>query len=288
MDKVDRLGWAAGITTRCHGVKVGVRVNDPRLLDEVIDRLPPGWKPAEGPVDMLFSILDGESGTALAGRRGVKRFHLLYAMAARLARTRQLHEVLEIFRQEITLLVASMTRIRAFVHCGAVRWKGHAIVVPGESGTGKSSLVAELVRLGAQYYSDEYALLDSRGRVHPYHLPLRLDAPDTDEWDFRRVPLEDLGGRKAVVPAPIGLALLTSYREGASWRPRPVSRGRGVLGLMECTIGARYRPSWMMQTFETALQPALVLRGVRGEVADVAPRILDRLERHVAQARNTG
>jgi hypothetical protein len=31
--------------------------------------------------------------------------------------------------------------------------------------------VAELVRAGATYYSDEFAVLDSRGRVHPFPRP---------------------------------------------------------------------------------------------------------------------
>ncbi len=112
MEKVDRLGWAAGVSVRCYGVKVGVRVNDPATLDEVIERLPPGWTSAEGPVDMLYSILNGEVGKSLSGRRGVKHFHLLYGMAARLARSVHLRAVLEIFRQEAQLLVAQLTRTR--------------------------------------------------------------------------------------------------------------------------------------------------------------------------------
>ena len=285
MEKVDRLGWAAGVSVRCYGVKVGVRTNDRETLQQIVDLLPPGWTPADGPVDMLYSILNGDAGKALSGRRGMKRFHLLYGMAARIARTHYLREALEIFRQEVQLLVAQMTRTRAFLHCGAVRWKGRAILVPGESGSGKSSLTAELVRAGAQYYSDEYAILDGRGRVHPYHLPLSLDEPDTDAWDFRPVSVEDLGGRKAISPAPVGLVLLTQYREGARWRPRAQTNGRGVLALMGHAVGARYRPSWMMQCLRSTLKPALVLKGVRGEASDIAPLALERLEQHVGSAK---
>ena len=55
-----------------------------------------------------------------------------------------------------------------FVHAGVVQWKGQAIVVPGRTETGKSSLVMALVKAGGEYFSDEYAVLDREGRVHPY------------------------------------------------------------------------------------------------------------------------
>ena len=53
-------------------------------------------------------------------------------------------------------------------HAGVVGWRGRAIVIPGRSHAGKSTLVAELVRRGAVYYCDEFAVLHETGRVHPY------------------------------------------------------------------------------------------------------------------------
>ena len=41
-------------------------------------------------------------------------------------------------------------------------------MVPGRSLSGKSTLVLSFVERGADYYSDEYAVFDSEGRVHPY------------------------------------------------------------------------------------------------------------------------
>jgi len=59
-----------------------------------------------------------------------------------------------------------------------VAWRGRAILLPGRSYVGKSTLVMELVRAGAVYYSDEYAVLDARGRVHPFAQPVALREPD--------------------------------------------------------------------------------------------------------------
>ena len=71
-------------------------------------------------------------------------------------------------RQDIDQAVARRSPRLLFVHAGVVGWRGLAIVIPGRGSTGKSTLVAELVRRGAVYYSDAFAVLDEAGRVHPY------------------------------------------------------------------------------------------------------------------------
>ena len=61
----------------------------------------------------------------------------------------------------IRVQVATSSETRVFVHAGVVGWHGRAIVIPGESRSGKSELVTALVQAGATYYSDEYAVLDA-------------------------------------------------------------------------------------------------------------------------------
>ena len=62
MAKIDRLGWADGMSFISYGVRVGVRVNDPSILKEVIARLPPGSKRASLPVvDQLYSVIGGSA-----------------------------------------------------------------------------------------------------------------------------------------------------------------------------------------------------------------------------------
>ena len=88
----------------------------------------------------------------------------------------------DVFRwlcQDIDNAVAQRSRQMLFVHAGVVGWRGLAIVIPGRSHTGKSTLVAELVRRGAVYYSDEFAVLDDTGRVHPYRRTLVLRERET-------------------------------------------------------------------------------------------------------------
>src|SRR5919198_2175039 len=169
MAKLDRLGWAAATSFEAYGVRLGVRVNKPEVLPGLADRFPPGSRPTTSPlVDRLYSLWLGE-------RRGsVRGFHLLYAGVARRARTTSVEEALEALESDLRLSVAAAARRRVFVHAGVVGWRGRAIVLPGRSCSGKTTLVAELLRAGATYLSDEFAVIDGRGRVHPFAKPLSI------------------------------------------------------------------------------------------------------------------
>ena len=165
MDKIDRLGWAAGINFISYGLRIGVRVNDPAIIDKVTEQLPPDWKPTTSSVvDRVYSIIAGGAGS----RPGIRRYSLVYANAGRIARTPELFQALDAFESDLQLYVAEEAPRRVFVHAGVVRWRGKAILIPGRSFSGKTTLTAELVKAGATYYSDEYAVLDGQGRVHPY------------------------------------------------------------------------------------------------------------------------
>src|ERR1700693_1845499 len=218
MEKIDRLGWAAGIAFTAYGVSVGIRVSDPYVLERVRALLPPGWKPAGKPtVRRLYSLVVGGP----TSRPGVRRFNLLYSNAARLVRTHDLEETLTQIETELELYIADRAPRRTFVHAGVVGWNGQAILIPGRSFSGKSSLVNALVKAGASYYSDEFAVLDERGRVHPYPIPLGI-RPGRDGAPRMKCRVEELGGVAGVGPLPVGLVLITRYVSGTRFRPRPL------------------------------------------------------------------
>jgi hypothetical protein len=272
MKKIDRLGWAAGLSFTSYGVRVGVRVNSPEALGLVRDYLPPGWKQSSAPrVERLYSLVVG--GPA---RPGVRRFNLLYGNVTRLARTVNLDEALEKFESDLHLYVAEMARRRVFVHAGVVGWKGRALLLPGRSYSGKTTLVAELVRAGATFYSDEYAVLDGQGRVHPYARPLQIREDASGRQ--KKYPVEKLGGRAGGRPLPVKLVVVSSYRPGAKWRPRELSAGRGVLEMLAQTVSARRRPGGAFDALERVAKGALILKGARGEAAETADALLKYLD----------
>jgi hypothetical protein len=270
MEKIDRLGWAAGIAFTAYGLSVGIRVSDRRVLDRVKGLLPPGWKPAAKPtVRRLYSLIAGGP----TRRPGVRRFNILYSDAARLLRSHDLEETLGQLELDLELYIADRAPRRTFVHAGVVGWNGQAIVIPGRSFSGKSSLVKALVKAGASYYSDEFAVLDERGRVHPYPTPLAMRAGQ-DGGPITKYRAEELGGVMGVGPLPVGLVLFTRYADGTRFRPRPLSAGRAVLELLAHTLPARRRPARVLDALTQAVARALLLRGTRGEAEETARQIL--------------
>jgi len=78
----------------------------------------------------------------------VRRYSLLYYGPARLVRTMDLEEVFEALESNLHFTVAVSAQRRIFMHAGVVGWRGRAIVIPGRSMSGKTTLVAELVTNG--------------------------------------------------------------------------------------------------------------------------------------------
>ena len=253
-----------------YGVRVGVRVNSPHVLDRLAEYLPPEWKPsAARTVEKLYSLLVGGEGS----RPGVRRLNLLYSNAGRIARSIDLEQVLDSFESDLHLHIAEMALRRVFVHAGVVGWRGHAIVIPGRSFSGKTTLVAELVRAGATYYSDEYAVLDSRGRVHPFSRPLAVRESGVHKQ--RKYLVEALGGQAGVKPLPVGLVVVSKYKEGSRWRPRKLSAGQAALALLDNTISIRRQPEVAFNTLQRVVCGASVLKGFRGEAGEVVGSILE-------------
>lgn len=271
MERVDRLGWAAGIAFTAYGVSVGVRVSDADVLERVRALLPPGWKPArKSTVRRLYSLIVGGP----TSRPGVRRFNILYSDATRLLRTHDLEEALRQLEFDLELYIADRAPRRTFVHAGVVGWNGQAIVIPGRSFSGKSSLVKALVKAGALYYSDEFAVLDERGRVHPYPIPLAI-RPGSDGAPSIKRTVEELGGVAGVGPLPVGLVLITRYVSGRHFRPRQLSVGRAVLELLAHALPARRRPGRVIDALTQVVSQALVLRGTRGDAEETARHILE-------------
>jgi hypothetical protein len=266
MQKLDRLGWAAGIGFQAYGWRIGIRVNNPEALDRVRQCLPPDWQPSPTPfVDQLYSLRVGRAGPR-------SRYpHLLHAGVRLAARTADLDEACAILEGDIRLFLAEHARARIFIHAGVVGWHGRALLVPGRSYSGKSTLVAALLRAGATYYSDEYAVIDSQGLVHPYARDLKLrDGPQTQSH-----PPEQFGGRSATGPLRVGLIVLTRYQPGVRWRSRPLSHGQALLEVLNHTVPARSRPEEALTALQGMLPGSAVIKGLRGEAEETASLLLD-------------
>ncbi|HWN98586.1 MAG TPA: hypothetical protein VNS63_04885 [Blastocatellia bacterium] len=275
MQKLDRLVWADGISIRAYGMRIGLRATKKGALEEFLPSLPPGWKTMRSQVvDRLYSVIVGGE----SAHRNIRLFNLVYANANRIARTPELHQAIDAFETDLQMYVAEMSPHRLFVHAGVVAWRGKAVVIPGKSFSGKSTLTSELVKAGAIYYSDEYAVLDARGRVHHYARPLSIRESGHLERP-KKYQVEALGGRAGNKPLPVGLVVVSKYREGATWRPRRLSAGEGALELIANTVSARREPQRVLSTLNQVVAGAPVLKGFRGDARQVVDYIFETLSR---------
>src|ERR1700732_1577297 len=97
MEKIDRLGWAVGISANIFGLKIGIRVRDPGVLAPLLSRFPVGWAPLESvSVDRLYSVV-----TPTTRRPNLRQLCVLYGDHGRLIRTEQLEDLLEYFASDL-------------------------------------------------------------------------------------------------------------------------------------------------------------------------------------------
>jgi hypothetical protein len=246
---------------RSYGLRFTVEADPPDRLHELIRWLPPHescdedlppdtvlrvcW-PTSDPEDLTLTI-DGE------------RPELAFPLTG-----------LHLVESQAKLLVAERSPDFVFVHAGVVGWRGRAIVIPGASYAGKTTLVAALIAAGADYYSDEFAVVDARGLVHPFSRPLMVRQAGVRHW---REPT-DFGARQATRPIPASLILSTHYEAGGHWRPETLSAGQAVLKLLENTVSVRRDPQRAMKFCHDLTADALCWSGPRGSADQTAALIL--------------
>lgn len=264
--KLDRLGWSEGFTIAPYGVRVGVRTNSREALAHAESLLLPDWERVEGgPVHRLFSLRQGPP----AARAGVENYHLLYDSILRVARTLDLREALQTLDRSLHLLIGATAAERIFIHAGVVGWNGKAILLPGASMAGKSTLVNRLVQAGATFYSDEYAVLDDQGLVHPYLKPMSLR--------------DSHSGGPALIsqsppPIPVGALALTHFQAGCRRPLRSLSTSKAALGLFGNALAAALEPERVLAYIGSAMaSDPLCFEGPRGDAQIAAASLLGAL-----------
>lgn len=225
-------------------------------------------------VDALYSLVLG--GPAPSG--GAPRSHQLYRDETRIARSRDLDDIRRAFGRDLSILIGDNARRRVFVHAGVVGFEHGAVMVPGKSLAGKTTLTRALVEAGGTYYSDEFAVLDSRGRVFPWAEPLSIRSGAARE-SGKSHSAESLGFTRGRRSLPIRLVVLTRYESGGRFRPAKLAPGPATLGVLEHTLSARRRPLASLRAITAALAGASVLSGPRGEARETAKAIVRLLSR---------
>jgi hypothetical protein len=249
------------------GVPVRISTDAESVWAKLRELFPPGW-------------VDRGEDAEIDPEREISHFTLMqdggdYVLMRddRVLARSSLDIALHVFDAQLRAHIALRSPDRIFVHAGVVGHRGKAIVIPGMSFSGKTTLVAELVRQGATYYSDEYAVLDEQGLVHPFPKPLSIRLSD---GVGTRTAVEHLGGAAGTTPLPLGLIVISQYRRDATWQPRSLSHGEAVIQLLANTIPAQERPEETMNALRRAVDGsgAVALQGERGEAGAMVEQVL--------------
>ena len=267
--KLDGFAWPAGFSASPYGAGIGLRTNQPRLLAELRSLLlAPNWSAAhDGQVDYLYSLWIPPE----AAPRGFRHYHLLYSQSKLVARSLQRGSVFRELRRRFfdhVALTGGAGKL-LFVRAGVVEWGGKALLIPGRAALGKSRLVQALVACGAGYRSDHFALLDRRGRVHPFPCSLAL-------WgDSDPIPASAMS-ELSLEPIPLGGIAALNWQSESQGPWSAMSPAEMVQCLYNSCIRMR-APRATLDTLVQACTGIAGWSGPRGEADQAASQILQRL-----------
>lgn len=261
------------ISFKSYGVIVAIESNTSELLDKAME---------VARVSLLGNVRRIKTKKADVTFRLEQRGPQSYLMTVNgeslSGATRSRWKFLKFFDAVLRASVGEYSRDLVFLHAGVVGWKGKAIVMPADSFKGKSTITAELVRRGASYYSDDFAIIDKKGLVHAF--PRTISMRDENFRTFDITP-ESLGAAKGQPPIPVGLVLFTEYKPKAKWKSRISTAGQGVLDIIPYALSFRRNPEFCLLVLNSVAASAIIASSPRGTAEEFARLILDFVDKHV-------
>ncbi len=268
------------INFQAYGVKISVGTNEgaARLVQIescVAQSLPYGFD----------VIAENEIGHFIETRHGENGHFQIIKDGERAASGAGDKDFFDKLNSQIRLTIGEYAVGKVFLHAGVVGWAGRAIVIPAKSFAGKTTLVAELLKRGAVYYSDEYAVLDGEGFVEPFAKPLSMRQEiGRDERAQIEVAAERFGGVTGDLPLPVKLILICRFVKEAAGANDKIaleilSRGNGILEMLAHAIPARRAPKFTLEVLNKVASRAIIAKCQRGEAGEFAEFLIDFIER---------
>lgn len=215
-----------------------------------------------GPPDLTFELTKTNGGTYRFLHNGKY-----------LASGRSQKKMLKFFDTIIRVSIGESAKNLLFIHAGVVGWKGRAIIMPGDSFTGKSTLVAALVKNGADYYSDDFAILDRKGLVQPFARTISMRTSDGKYMPYE-LTVAELGGTVGQKRIPVGMVLLTSYGERKRWNPKFLTPGQGILEIIPFILSFKPQPEFSLKVLNNVTDHAIIASSPRGDAERFAKTLL--------------
>ena len=257
-----------------YGVRVRIESDSQELLDEARRTVIAGLFDRAEFIESANTECDHVFGMSFDGEH-----YLLYKNGEQISYGTSYKLFFKSLNSRLRIEVAEYAESKVFLHAGVVGWNGSAILLPAKSFQGKSTLTAELVKIGAEYYSDEYAILDEHGYVHSF--PRKLSMRYFGGTREKEVSVEDIGGVYGIKPLPVGLVLLTGFQKGAVWDPQVLSPGNGIIEIIQHTIPIRRNSEFVLKVLDLVARRAIIVKSPRGDVKKFAKFLLKFFDNHI-------
>jgi len=260
------------INFQIYGVTIGIRAEKIAYLEEVQRHLakvfPAGLEKYDGRrIEFLFSI-----------RRTKSIGYEMYRNDEKLVDNDNKTIFFAAVESQVRITIAEFARSKVFLHAGVVGWKNRAIVIPATSFSGKSTLVSELVKKGAVYYSDEYAVLDADGSVQPFPKWLSIRSK-VKPFTPTVQAVESFGGIAGTATIPVGMVLIAKFdrkkKTLSNWQPKLLSGGQGIMEILPHTLPIRNKPKFALEVLNKLAARAIIVKTIRGEAVEFAETLLN-------------
>lgn len=174
---------------------------------------------------------------------------------------------------ELALFAAERLAGLVAVHAGVLVVDGRAVLLPGVSHAGKSTLCSAALDAGVEVWSDEFALVDADGRVRGWRRPVRVR---TGGGVVRR-PLPPPRTEAPVEVA--GVACVVFDRAAVRTELVECDRLDAMSDVLMNTVCARTRPVESFEAARAVTSDAVLLRGTRADATEALHVLLERLAR---------
>jgi hypothetical protein len=247
------------------GVNALFQTNNRNLFNLIVGKLPIGWKEnSMNKTDVVFSMFCGEN----------NQFFINDELVSEGPSLESFYDYLE---REIRITIGGKSPKYVFLHSSVIGIDGEAVLFPAKSFAGKTTLAKEFLKYGAEYYSDEYAIIDEKGLVYPYTKPLSLRGIIDDNTQVD-IEVEEFGGKKAHKPIPIKMICLTEYQPSLIWKPEVLSDGKGILELLRHTLTTRENPKFTLKVLNLIAKRAIIAKSKRGDASEFAKTVINYLK----------
>ena len=245
----DPFGTAEWVSCDCYdilGLRVMVRSDSLEFTTQVRRALrcfPTSLE--DRPPDATYSLVKSPT---------KKQAHCLYHEGSIVARGVHLWFLFRRLECQLDFLLSELVDGPLLLHAGAVSRDGSGIIMPGSSGSGKSSLTLALIQRGYSYFSDEIAVVDPETReLGSFPKPLSIKnksvfpdlarrrdlwfGPETDEPEaVWYIHPGDLSLLVTVQPVPIRHIIFPSYGPHGDSQLVPLSPGKALRQLATNSI----------------------------------------------------